>query len=333
MSSFKNIFRNSGKDSSNPSSPALSKDHKRFKSLSGSSSSHTDHPSTADESYSVGGAFPSKNGSLPVSPFSAPTKLPAIDVTDLSNLDHQQSPSASDVSTPKPTDSFHTQSDPRRDSKGSRSMPRPSSSNHAQWRSEPAQALASNGGKSSRRSSKVEKSDDGHGKPEPLNRHELMRRAMATAQEYSETDADDSGSVFDDDQDHLSNSLHSHTPHFNQQSAHIPNNHQHPNTSTPITSRQAPPQGPPADRPGDGSLSIDAFGTGPAQAVSDASHAPAPATATATASRGLGSARSSTTIPSKPTSGPAAALTHSHRFSHHARSRHAVPYSCRDPEI
>ncbi len=58
---------------------------------------------------------------------------------------------------------------------------------------------------------------------EPLNRHELMRRAMATAQEYGEHDGDDSGSVFEDDQ--FSNSHHSHNAHTNQQP--------HPANSTP----------------------------------------------------------------------------------------------------
>ncbi|CDS00964.1 hypothetical protein [Sporisorium scitamineum] len=302
MSSFKNIFRNSSKDSST-SSPS-SKDHKRGKSASAASSSHLDQLA-AEDSYSVGGAFPSKNGSVPVSPFSAPVKLPAIDVTDLSDLGHQQqSPAVSNVSTLKQDESPPTHSDSlRRNSKGiaaisqsNRSMARPSSSGHVQWRSEPAHALASTNGKTSRRGSKVEKSEEGHGKSEPLNRHELMRRAMATAQEYNEHDGDDSGSVFEDDRDHLSNSHHSHNVHSNL------NSHQsHPNNSTPVTSRQTPRQEFPSDRPGDGNLSIDAFDNGPSHIVSDPNYA-------AAASRGPGCARASSfTSPNKPSSGPATA--------------------------
>lgn len=299
--SFKNIFRNSSKDSSTHS-PSSSKDHpKRGKSTSTTASSHLD-PFATDDSYSVGSAVPSKNGSVPVSPFSAPIKLPAIDVTDLSDLDHsQQSPAASNVSTLKPNESPPTHSDShRRNSKGThatsqshRFMTRSSSNNHTQWRSEPAHALTATNGKTSRRGSKVEKSEDGHGKPEPLNRHELMRRAMATAQEYSEHDADDTGSVFEDDHDHLSNSHHSHN--------HLP--HQsHPTNSTPVTSRQTPLHESPSDRPGDGNLSIDAFDSGPSQIVSDANGS------SVTPSRGQGSARTaSVATPTKPTSGPATA--------------------------
>ncbi|KAJ1018804.1 hypothetical protein NDA16_004609 [Ustilago loliicola] len=142
-------------------------------------------------------------------------------------------------------------------------MARPSSSSHSQWRSEPAGALAPNGGgKTSRRGSKINKSEDGHAKSEPLNRHELMRRAMATAQDYREDgheDGDDSGSVFDDDHDHLSNSHHSHTAHHPQQP--------HPTNSTPVIVRQAPQHDTSSNRPGDGSLSIDAFGSGQSNLV------------------------------------------------------------------
>ncbi|SJX63620.1 related to YSP2-protein involved in programmed cell death [Sporisorium reilianum f. sp. reilianum] len=165
-------------------------------------------------------------------------------------------------------------------------MARPTSSSHAQWRSEPAyHAQPSANGKTSRRGSKVEKSEDGHGKPEPLNRHELMRRAMATAQEFNEHDDDDTGSVFEDDHDHFSNSHHSHNHHNAHQS--------HPTNSTPVASRQTPRQEFPSDRPGDGNLSIDAFETGPSHVVGDANHAAA--------------RPSSATSPSKSSSGPAMA--------------------------
>ncbi|TKY85320.1 hypothetical protein EX895_005482 [Sporisorium graminicola] len=299
MSSFKNIFRNSSKDSSTNSQSPSSKDHKRAKSTSTASSSHLDHLA-ADDSYSVSGPFPSRNGSVPVSPFSAPIKLPAIDVTDVTDLGHQQqSLAVANVSTLQQDESHSTNSDSiRLNSKGvapqsqsHRFMTRASSSSHSQWRSEPAQSLATTNGKTSRRGSKVEKSEDGHGKSEPLNRHELMRRAMATAQEFNEHDADDSGSVFEDDHDHLSNSHHSHNNHYS------PNSQQpHPTNSTPVTSRQLP-----SDRPGDGNLSIDVFDSGPSHVNSDAKDAFA-------ASRGLGSIRSSTaTSPGKPSPGAATA--------------------------
>ncbi|GAC99187.1 hypothetical protein PHSY_006787 [Pseudozyma hubeiensis SY62] len=277
MSSFKNIFRNSNKDkvkdSLNHSSSASSSDHKRAKSLSTLASSQSDHL-TADDTYSVGTAFPSKNGSIPVSPFTVPVNLPAIDVTDLSSLEQpNRSPAESNVSTLKTTQPSSVSNnslrwDPKTESanaaaasQSSRSMARPSSANHSQARSEPTNAMAASGGKSSRRSSKVDKSDDGHAKPEPLNRHELMRRAMATAQEYGEHDGDDSGSVFEDD--HMSNSHHSHNYHPNT----------NPANSTPITARHVP-----LDRPGDGSLSMDAFGNGHPNLVS-ASNGSAPASA------------------------------------------------------
>ncbi|SNX84843.1 related to YSP2 - protein involved in programmed cell death [Melanopsichium pennsylvanicum] len=138
-------------------------------------------------------------------------------------------------------------------------MPRPSSSAPTQWRSEPGNALITkSGGKHSRRGSKVAPSDDGHAKPEPLNRHELMRRAMATAQDYQDHSGDETGSVFEDDHDHLSTSHHSHTVHANHHSAHYA--HQpHPNNSTPVIVRRAPS----SDRPGDGNLSMDAFDNAP----------------------------------------------------------------------
>ncbi|SPO26854.1 related to YSP2 - protein involved in programmed cell death [Ustilago trichophora] len=270
MSSFKNIFRNINKDNS----PQSSADHKRSKSISAASPSSSAQPS--DNSYAFGSTSLRTNGSVPVSPFSTPTNLPAIDVTHLSNLDNRpHSPTESNVSTLRAADnrtdnsSFHSNS-LRFDPKSHRSMARPSSSSHAQARSEPGGALASGGGgKASRRGSRVAPSDDAHGKSEPLNRHELMRRAMATAQDYDDhTDGDDSGSVFDDDHDHLSNSHHSHNTHPAQFASHQP----HPNNSTPVIVRQPPS----SDRPGDGSLSIDAFGNGPSQVIS-ATNGAAPA--------------------------------------------------------
>ncbi|KAJ1026235.1 hypothetical protein NDA18_003892 [Ustilago nuda] len=144
-------------------------------------------------------------------------------------------------------------------------MARPSSSNHSQWRSEPTGALAPSTAKTSRRGLKMDRSEDGHGKSEPLNRHELMRRAMATAQDYREDDhedGDDSGSVLDDDHDHLSTSHHSHT--------------QLPTNSNPVILRQAPQHDTPSNRPGDGSLSIDAFGTGRSNVVN--ANGPGPTT-------------------------------------------------------
>lgn len=80
---------------------------------------------------------------------------------------------------------------------------------------------------------------------------------MATAQDYHGDDHDDgydSGSVFDDDHDHLSNSHNSHT---------AQHSNPHPVNSTPVLVRQAPAHDMPSERPGDGSLSIDAFGHGP----------------------------------------------------------------------
>lgn len=259
MSSFRNIFRNSSrdkdKDSLNQSSLASSSTRRRATSTSTAPSSQSDQ-TTPDDSYSIATALPTKNGSVSVSPCSTPIKLPFIDVTDLSGPDQQQlSPAKSRLSTIEPphlslarSDSLHRQPTSAKAAttlQSNRSMPRATSTNHSQWRSEPANALTSSGGKSSRRSSKVDKSDDGHTKPEPLNRHELMRRAMASAQEYGEIDGDDSGSVFEDD--HMSNSHHSHTLHSNQVHAHA--------RSTPVTSRQIA-----SDRPGEGSLSMDAFG-------------------------------------------------------------------------
>ncbi|EST04893.1 GRAM domain protein [Kalmanozyma brasiliensis GHG001] len=281
MSSFKNIFRNSNKDHS-------TSDHKRAKSSSANtSSSNSQYLASGDNSFDVGGgAFPSKNGSVPVSPFSAPVSLPAIDVTDVSSLDQDdhRSPAESNVSTLTPAKTFPQSNSVGRDSK-SKAMARPSSTNHSQWRSESVGAHSNAGGKSSRRGSKVEKSDDGHGRGEPLNRHELMRRAMATAQEYGEQDGEDSGSVFEDDQ--FSNSHQSHNAHPGQQS--------HPANSTPVTHRQAQRLSGASDRPGDGSLSIDAFGGGHPQTVSAGrspsisspnkpNHGPSPASQTLTAS-------------------------------------------------
>ncbi|GAC75038.1 uncharacterized conserved protein [Moesziomyces antarcticus T-34] len=280
MSSFKNIFRNSNKDS--PSAASNSGDHKRTKSTSASQSGSSDQPTL--ESSFPRGAYAATNSSVPVSPLSTPVNLPAIDVTDVSSLSppRPQSSADSDASTlrtavPPAADAHPIQSSSVRwDPKGtvpasssSRSMARPSSSSHSQWRSEPGGALSSTGGKASRRSSKVDKSDEGHGKSEPLNRHELMRRAMATAQDYhaEDHDDDDSGSVFEDDHDHLSNSHHSHGASHHAHNQHHPA-HPHPNTSTPITSRLAPPPDAPSDRPGDGSLSIDAFGNGQPRVVS-----------------------------------------------------------------
>ncbi|GAK64616.1 GRAM-domain-containing protein [Moesziomyces antarcticus] len=282
MSSFKNIFRNTNKDS--PSAASSSGDHKRTKSTSASPYTSSGQP-TLDSSFSRG-AYAATNSSVPVSPLSTPVNLPAIDVTDVSSLSPQrpQSSADSDASTlrtavPPAADDAHPiqSSSVRWDPKGtvpasssSRSMARPSSSGHSQWRSEPGGALSSTGGgKASRRSSKVDKSDDGHGKSEPLNRHELMRRAMATAQDYhaDDHDGDDSGSVFEDDHDHLSNSHHSHGASHHAHNQHHPA-HPHPNTSTPLTSRLAPHPDAPSDRPGDGSLSIDAFGNGHPRVVS-----------------------------------------------------------------
>ncbi|SPO40631.1 related to YSP2 - protein involved in programmed cell death [Pseudozyma flocculosa] len=72
-------------------------------------------------------------------------------------------------------------------------MGRPTSGN-SQWTAEPTS------GKSSRRGSKTNRSEDGHGgKTEVLNRHELMRRAMAAAKDPLDDDDDDDDDDVDDE--------------------------------------------------------------------------------------------------------------------------------------
>lgn len=94
---------------------------------------------------------------------------------------------------------------------------------------------------------------------------------MATAQDYDDhTDGDDSNSVFEDDHDHFSASHHSHAAHSTQHSSHHHAHPPHPNNSTPVIVRQAPS----SDRPGDGSLSIDAFGNGQPHVVNANNGAP-----------------------------------------------------------
>ncbi|PWZ00326.1 hypothetical protein BCV70DRAFT_108621 [Testicularia cyperi] len=287
--SFKNIFRSSNKDQS-ASSSSLTGDHKRSRSAGG--------PVAGSQSEILPPLQPPyANSSLSVSPLSTPAKLPAIDVVDLSDNGHPKNSQDSEATTLRAFDPQRQQyqygsvrSDYSANGSIGRSMPRPSSSNHGPWRSETGgSGLVSGGGKVSRRSSKVDRSDDGHGRNEPLNRHELMRRAMATAQDsILHSDGD---SVFEDD-DHMSNSHHSHGA--------PPSNYRQPQQAaptTPVIVRQSPSSEPQnlADRPGDGSLSIEAFGEGESHTVS--------------ANQRSAQSRPSTSPPAVPPMGPMGAGT------------------------
>lgn len=236
--SFKNLFRHSSKDHGSSSS-APSGETKRPKSIAAPGSPSLHHPTS---SLFAAPLHSSSTGSLPVSPLSHPVELPAIDVVDLSDTKPSESVESTPIASTNPFnsgvkwDGFNSQQS------NGKAMPRSSSTGHGYSKNEPA--LSIGGGKTSRRGSKIDKSEDGHGKPEPLNRHELMRRAMATAQDPLGQE-DDDDSVFDDDE-------HSHHSH----AAPSVRNSLPPSNSTPTTARklsvgsdvhgQAPRSSPPA---------------------------------------------------------------------------------------